>query len=1300
MPVSMEEIRRVEIRGSSQGLNKIEGELRKLASSGDAVSLSFEKTSKSTISAQTSYDRLVAKIDPLDRAQQNVARGANVLDRALSQGVITQDQYIKRMEQLRAVNDNVGRGAGLARHELVNLSRQMQDVVVSLYSGQAAATVFLQQGTQVGDVFASSRATLRGFAQQVLEFAARNPFLILAGGVAAVGAAVAAAASYLNNYVKVLDDLSQSTGIAAKELSQLRESAAIKGINNNDFASSMNNFADKIDEAKKGTNELGQLFRLNNKSISDNVTNLYTVADLVKNAADYQDKKNILEAAGLPTTADAVRYYSQGAEELRKQKEAAAGFGEETKKLADNARAFDTAWNTVWESFKTYAVNSIAEVINALKQLTSDPAVQAIMSLLSMTPGEAYAAWKGAVTRTIDRARGYSAGAEAFGLSYPSASSIKPDQQQYGPDIPKITETVKALKEQIRVLQDRNSLLGESATASDKLALAELKIKQAIASGIPLTDQEMKAIRENAVAVKEKAAAHDKVGEALRRAGEGRQEAVEKLESEIRNIFKSTEAMKAEKIALEEVFRLRKAGVPENKIPFADIEDNARIRAELEKQVNIFKQLKDAAKIFATTLIDGLVSGKNLMQSLGDAAKQLGNALVSGGINNIAQGNLLVGGAMVAGGFLANMFGQNQANKQQQQQQVQQLKEAQRVWQEAGPSFTRFINEMTGLGSGGDLSAKFQSVSSNLKQIFKDALAAYDYAAIAQAASASVRYQITQSQQFLATWNSTISGFQSGGGVLKATDAVKSELDRVLAFLDDTRTAMNIMAGSSDFGATPNLANEAGLRWIADGMNAAREAGKSYLLSFVDNKVVMSDVAKQLSEVTATADAVRSALVALNVSAEDAAAAVNDRLASALSGMASAFNAKLTDEINNLSNRGWANDVGDLLKNYQQKLADAALIGGDSSLVTRWFKLSAQNIVNGAELTGDAFNELIKQFPELQGVVTAFASSVEDAVDRIKSYQDQLFIAQQDDQTLSGALAVFDLQAQRGREREVAEGGQALAALEALQAQQRLNIIKDFNDRTLEEQKRTQEQQQQALQQTIEKQKQYIESLRQLKTSLLLGSQSTLSPGEQLRVSAHQFTSVITAAGAGDEIARGQVQEATNAYLEAARAYYGSSTAYANIFNSVQATIDSLIEGAGRGISDADRQYAEMQRQTTLLSSINDALTTSVSAQAVDTSWLASLPQYASGTDFHRGGFAVVGERGPEVINMPRGSRVAPLNDNDPSLSKIAGLLDRLLAVLATGEKMNADESARTTKAVEGLARRLSVVELARKKAS
>ena len=46
---------------------------------------------------------------------------------------------------------------------------------------------------------------------------------------------------------------------------------------------------------------------------------------------------------------------------------------------------------------------------------------------------------------------------------------------------------------------------------------------------------------------------------------------------------------------------------------------------------------------------------------------------------------------------------------------------------------------------------------------------------------------------------------------------------------------------------------------------------------------------------------------------------------------------------------------------------------------------------------------------------------------------------------------------------------------------------------------------------------------------------------------------------------------------------------------------------------------------------------------------LGILPQYANGTDYHSGGAAIVGENGPEIVNLPKGSSVTPNSKLNPS---------------------------------------------------
>ncbi|MGO4836880.1 hypothetical protein AB4144_32005, partial [Rhizobiaceae sp. 2RAB30] len=48
---------------------------------------------------------------------------------------------------------------------------------------------------------------------------------------------------------------------------------------------------------------------------------------------------------------------------------------------------------------------------------------------------------------------------------------------------------------------------------------------------------------------------------------------------------------------------------------------------------------------------------------------------------------------------------------------------------------------------------------------------------------------------------------------------------------------------------------------------------------------------------------------------------------------------------------------------------------------------------------------------------------------------------------------------------------------------------------------------------------------------------------------------------------------------------------------------------------------------------------------------LGGIPGFAKGTNFAPGGVAMVGERGPELVNLPRGARVIPNHD----LSRLRG---------------------------------------------
>ena len=90
-------------------------------------------------------------------------------------------------------HDDLGKSAGVAGHHMQNLAFQMNDVIVGLTSGQKPMTVFMLQGTQIGQIMAQAGVGLGGMVRavgsMVTGFLAANPLLAAAGVVAGVAAA-------------------------------------------------------------------------------------------------------------------------------------------------------------------------------------------------------------------------------------------------------------------------------------------------------------------------------------------------------------------------------------------------------------------------------------------------------------------------------------------------------------------------------------------------------------------------------------------------------------------------------------------------------------------------------------------------------------------------------------------------------------------------------------------------------------------------------------------------------------------------------------------------------------------------------------------------------------------------------------------------------------------------------------------------------------------------------------------------------------------------------------------------------
>ena len=236
-------IRTITIRGQAEGLDKLTADINKLAAAEQNVAVVSEQSAKRVLSLEDAWKRQTLKLDEAARAQANIARETKLADQALREGLATQQQHAQRLEQINQRYNTASQSTqkfaqqtGLARHELINLGRQAQDVGVSLASGQSPLTVLFQQGSQIADVFVSSRASVGSFFTQAIGWAGRFVGSVagittaVVGTTAAVGYMVSSFASAQKEIEKVLSGTGAASGATRGGINRIAEGAAGGGL--------------------------------------------------------------------------------------------------------------------------------------------------------------------------------------------------------------------------------------------------------------------------------------------------------------------------------------------------------------------------------------------------------------------------------------------------------------------------------------------------------------------------------------------------------------------------------------------------------------------------------------------------------------------------------------------------------------------------------------------------------------------------------------------------------------------------------------------------------------------------------------------------------------------------------------------------------------------------------------------------------------------------------------------------------------------------------------------------------------
>ena len=136
--------------------------------------------------------------------------------------------YISKLRESEKAIDGVGTSSKQTAWAMRMLPAQMNDVIVSLQGGQRPMTVFLQQGTQVRDMFGGWGIAARSVGAYLVGML--NPLTLSAAAVAALGFAYYQGSKEVDGYRKALILSGNQAGTSTDQLTKMaREIASVSG---------------------------------------------------------------------------------------------------------------------------------------------------------------------------------------------------------------------------------------------------------------------------------------------------------------------------------------------------------------------------------------------------------------------------------------------------------------------------------------------------------------------------------------------------------------------------------------------------------------------------------------------------------------------------------------------------------------------------------------------------------------------------------------------------------------------------------------------------------------------------------------------------------------------------------------------------------------------------------------------------------------------------------------------------------------------------------------------------------------
>ena len=197
----------------------------------EEVGQSADKAGSQVKEQRASLEALLGSIDPVTRKLGELDRQEKELSKNRKLGLIDTDTFNEYQSKINATRADLGRfnadmtKTGISAKQtaaaLRGVPAQFTDIAVSLQSGQAPLTVFLQQGGQLKDMFGGAGPAAKALGGYVLGLI--NPFTVAAAAAAALGVAYYQGSKEQDEFRNALILTGNAAGTSASALGSMAE---------------------------------------------------------------------------------------------------------------------------------------------------------------------------------------------------------------------------------------------------------------------------------------------------------------------------------------------------------------------------------------------------------------------------------------------------------------------------------------------------------------------------------------------------------------------------------------------------------------------------------------------------------------------------------------------------------------------------------------------------------------------------------------------------------------------------------------------------------------------------------------------------------------------------------------------------------------------------------------------------------------------------------------------------------------------------------------------------------------------